>query len=69
MSEDETSILGMSKIAAVQRLEAARDVLAADPCALPDGKPSQGQDGLGLAPRREALGHVASDDEGQIVLR
>ena len=40
-----------------------------DPLALGDGEPSQGQDRLGLAPRREALGHVASDDEGQIVLR
>ena len=56
-------------IAAVQRLEAPGDVLAADPFALGDGEPSQGQDGLGLAPRRQALGHVASDDEGQIVLR
>jgi hypothetical protein len=56
-------------IAAVQRLQASGDVLAADPFALGDGEASEGQDGLGLAPRRQAVGHVASDDEGQIVLR
>ena len=56
-------------LAAVQRLQAPGDVLAADALALGDGEPSQRQDGLGLAPRRQALGHVASDDEGQLVLR
>src|SRR3954452_18897171 len=55
-------------IPVVQWIEPPRDVLATNALALGHGEPGEPEDRLGLAPRREALGHVASDDEGQVVL-
>jgi hypothetical protein len=52
----------------VQRVEPAGDVLPTNALSLGDGEPGEREDRLRLAPRREALGHVASDDEGQVVL-
>ena len=40
---------------------------AGQPFALGDGERREPQQLLGLAPRGEAVGHVASDDEGQLV--
>ena len=73
-SEEEMSMRGMSKKRtrsaapeareALERCRARRDALA-----LGDAEPRELEDGLRLAPRRQRVGHVASDDEGQLVLR
>ena len=51
------------------RRQALQDVGAADALALGDGEAREGEHGRGLAPLGQAVGHVAADDEGQVVLR
>jgi hypothetical protein len=49
--------------------EAVEDQLAADAVAGGDAERAELEDGLRLPPLRQGRGHVASDDEGQLVLR
>ena len=47
----------------------SRIVVAAHVAARRDAELGEGEDGLGLAPLGQRVGHVAADDEGQLVLR